>query len=119
MNAAFYADNRQRFLDKLEENSVAFFYSGIAPVKSNDQNLHPYSVNRNIYYLTGIDEQNVWLVLTKNANGTTETSLSLQLTNLLSTYQWAIVGDAVELAKANLNIELNDYGKSIDLVTME
>jgi hypothetical protein len=48
-----------------------------------------------------------------------ETPLSLQLTNLLSTYQWAIVGDAVEAAKENLNIELNDYGKSIDLVTME
>lgn len=55
----------------------------------------------------------------EGANGATETPLSLQLTNLLSTYQWAIVGDAVELAKANLNIELNDYGKSIDLVTME
>ena len=52
-------------------------------------------------------------------NGASETPLSLQLTNLLSTYQWAIVGDAVELAKANLNIELNDYGKSIDLVTMQ
>ena len=55
----------------------------------------------------------------KGANGVTETPLSLQLTNLLSTYQWAIVGDVVEAAKANLNIELNDYGKSIDLVTME
>ena len=73
MNAAFYADNRQRFLDKLEENSVAFFYSGIAPVKSNDQNMHPYSVNRNFYYLTGIDEPDVWLVLSKTANGTGQT----------------------------------------------
>ena len=53
------------------------------------------------------------------ANGTTETPLSLQLSNLLSTYQWAIVGDAVKVTKENLNIELNDYGKSIDLVTME
>ena len=52
-------------------------------------------------------------------NGVTETPLSLQLTNLLSTYQWAIVGDAVESSKASLKIELNDYGKSIDLVTME
>lgn len=51
--------------------------------------------------------------------GTTETPLSLQLTNLLSTYQWSIVGDAVEAAKASLNIELNDYGKGIDLVAMK
>lgn len=52
-------------------------------------------------------------------NGTTETPLSLQLSNLLSTYQWAIVGDAVKVTKENLNIELNDYGKSIDLVAMK
>ena len=55
----------------------------------------------------------------EGANGGTETPLSLQLTNLLSTYQWAIVGDAVEVAKTSLNIEQNDYGKSIDLVTMK
>ena len=73
MNTEFYANNRKRFLDQLEGNCVAFFHSGVAPVKSNDQDMHPFSVNRNFYYLTGIDEQNVWLVLTKNANGTTET----------------------------------------------
>ena len=73
MNTEFYTNNRKRFLDQLEGNCVAFFHSGIAPVKSNDQDMHPFSVNRNFYYLTGIDEQNVWLVLTKNSNGTTET----------------------------------------------
>ena len=73
MNTEFYANNRARFLEMLEENSVAFFHSGLAPVKSNDQDMHPFAVNRNFYYLTGIDEQNVWLVLTKTANGTSET----------------------------------------------
>lgn len=53
------------------------------------------------------------------ADGKTETPLSLQLTDLLSDNQWTIVGDAVEAAKADLTIELNDYGKSIDLVSME
>ena len=52
-------------------------------------------------------------------DGTMETPLSLKLTQLLSNNQWTIVGDAVEAAKADLKIELNDYGKSIDLVTME
>ena len=73
MNADFYANNRKRFLEKLEENSVAFFHSGLSPVKSNDQDMHPFPVNRNFYYLTGIDEPNVWLVMTKTANGTEET----------------------------------------------
>ena len=56
---------------------------------------------------------------TEDALGNLQTTLSLQLTNLLSTYQWAIVGDAVEVAKATVQIELNEYGKSIDLVAMQ
>ena len=73
MNTEFYMNNRKRFLEKLEENSVAFFHSGFAPVKSNDQDMHPFAVNRNFYYLTGIDEQNVWLVMFFNDAATTET----------------------------------------------
>lgn len=52
-------------------------------------------------------------------DGTVETTLSSQLTQLLSNYQWAIVGDVVEASKDSINIELNDYGKEIDLVAMQ
>lgn len=72
MNAEFFAANRRRFLDMLEEGSVAFFYSGVMAVKSNDQHMKPFCVNRSFYYLTGIDSQNVWLVLSKKASGVTE-----------------------------------------------
>lgn len=72
MNAEFFAANRRRFLDMLEEGSVAFFYSGVLAVKSNDQYMKPFCVNRSFYYLTGIDSQNVWLVLSKKASGVTE-----------------------------------------------
>lgn len=72
MNAEFFANNRRRFLDKLEEGSVVFLYSGLTPVKSNDQDMHPFSVNRNFYYLTGIDTENVWLVLSKKSYGIVE-----------------------------------------------
>ena len=67
-----------------------------------------------LYVIVRIEE-----VAKEGENGTVETPLSLQLTNLMSTYQWAIVGDAVEAAKPELKIELNDYGKEIDLVTMQ
>lgn len=73
MTSEFYSNNRKRLLDRLEENSMVLLYSGIAPVKSNDQDMHPFSVNRNFYYLTGIDTQNVWLMLVKTSRGTTET----------------------------------------------
>ena len=72
MDSTFYVRNRQRLLECLEENSLVFLYSGLAPVKSNDQYMHPFSVNRNFYYLTGIDTQGVWLVLAKTAGATAE-----------------------------------------------
>lgn len=67
-----------------------------------------------LYVFVRMDEYN-----TGTANETTETALSLKLTSLLSEYQWAIVGDVVEAAITKVNIEINDYGKSIDLVEME
>ncbi len=55
----------------------------------------------------------------ENADGSIETPLSLQLSSLLSKYQWAIVGDIVEAAKPNLKIELTDFGREIDLTQMQ
>lgn len=69
MTAEFYANNRKKLLDKLEGTGLILLYSGMAPVKSNDQDMSPFSVNRNFYYLTGIDTQNVWLLLAKTKNG--------------------------------------------------
>ena len=69
MNAEFFSNNRRRLMEKLEEGSMVLLYSGTAPVKSNDQDMSPFSVNRNFYYMTGIDTQNVWLLMSKNARG--------------------------------------------------
>lgn len=72
MNQTFFINNRKRFAEQMAEDSVAIFHSGICPVKSNDQDMSPFAVNRNFYYLTGIDSQNVWLVINKGALGVTE-----------------------------------------------
>ena len=73
MTSEFYSNNRKKLLEKLEEGSAVLLYSGIAPVKSNDQDMCPFSVNRNFYYMTGIDTQNVWLLIIKAASRTVET----------------------------------------------
>ncbi len=72
MTAEFFTNNRKALLDKLEEGSIVLLYSGKAPIKSCDQEMHPFSVNRNFYYMTGIDTQNVWLLLSKTAAKTSE-----------------------------------------------
>ena len=72
MTADFFKNNRRKLFDKMEEGAVVFLHSGIAPVKSHDAQMAPFVVNRNFYYLTGIESQNVWLVLGKTAMGCTE-----------------------------------------------
>jgi len=65
MNAEFFTNNRKNFMDKIENDSMVLLYSGQTPVKSNDQEMHPFPVNRNFFYLTGIQEEGVWLVMLK------------------------------------------------------
>ena len=42
MTAEFYSKNREKLMDKLEPGSVVLLYSGMAPVKSNDQDMSPF-----------------------------------------------------------------------------
>ena len=72
MTSEFFTNNRKALMEKLEEGSMVLLYSGIAPVKSLDQDMHPFSVNRNFYYMTGIDTQNVWLLMCKTVYGVSE-----------------------------------------------
>ncbi len=65
-----YNLRRERYLEQIEDQSLSLFFSGRAPQKSADQN-YPFSVNRNFYYLTGIDQENVILLLAKGNAKTT------------------------------------------------
>ena len=114
MNAAFFTNNRRRLLEKLEENAVAFFHSGFAPVKSNDQDMHPFSVNRNFYYLTGIDEQNVWLVLTKTANGTSETLFIAQPDEFLIKWNGEMITVEQAAQKSGIPVASIRYHQDMD-----
>ena len=58
---------RNNYLDKVENKTISVFYSGYKKHKSNDQ-YFPFSVNRNFFYLTNIEQENVALVLIKGNN---------------------------------------------------
>jgi len=59
-----YKTRRQEILDELPNYSVAIICSGIAPYKVGDEKW-PFEVDRNFYYLTGIDRENMTLMLIK------------------------------------------------------
>ena len=68
-----YEQRRQKFLDKLPEGSIAILFAGVAPHCSADE-AYDFEINRNFYYLTGIDQDNSVLMLVK-AEGECKTYL--------------------------------------------
>ncbi|EDS78269.1 Xaa-Pro aminopeptidase [Clostridium botulinum C str. Eklund] len=71
MNNELFIKNRQRLSEKLEDNSIMVMFSGRAPYKSADET-YPFTPNRNFYYLTGIDRENIILMMTKRNNSVNE-----------------------------------------------
>ena len=71
MNKNFFINNRKNFAEQMEDNSTAVFFSGKSPRKSGDQE-YLFSVDRNFFYLTGIDRENMVLLINQIAGKVTE-----------------------------------------------
>ena len=59
-----YIENRQKIFDVIEDNSIVILHSGYDQHKSADA-MRPFEVNKNFYYLTGIVQKDVKLVMVK------------------------------------------------------
>ena len=71
MKSTFFENNRKRYFEKVDNNSLTVLFSGRETQQTCDQTFH-FEVNRNFYYLTGINQPNVTLLLLKTNNGTRE-----------------------------------------------
>ncbi len=67
MENSQYKTRRNILFNKLIDNSVAILHSGYATFKSADAEF-PFVVNNNFYYLTGIDQKDVTLIIGKFDN---------------------------------------------------
>lgn len=72
MNKDIIVQNRSRLAEVLPYESVTILFAGQAPFKSADDR-YKFVPNRNFYYLTGIDEPNVTLLIKKTGNAVEET----------------------------------------------
>ena len=79
MEKKVFLNNRKRLLNRINENAVVLLFSGAAPKKSADEE-YMYTPNRNFYYLTGIAEPNIALMLTK-INGEYDEKLFIKKSN--------------------------------------
>jgi Xaa-Pro aminopeptidase len=62
-----FSERRQRLFDSMADGSILLVFSGVAKSSSADET-YPFEVNRNFYYLTGIDQEDSSLLLV-NAEG--------------------------------------------------
>ncbi|HHU21493.1 MAG TPA: aminopeptidase P family protein [Acholeplasma sp.] len=83
MNKEVYKQIREDYLKKVENGSLTILFSGKAPQSSGDQN-HGFEVNRNFYYLTGIDQDNVIVALLKAEQGNKEYLFIEETTELMA-----------------------------------
>lgn len=67
MEKEFFENNRKKLYDVMEDNSVTILFSGKAHKKLGDEN-YSFTPLRNFYYMTGLDRQNMIVVLYKKGN---------------------------------------------------
>jgi Xaa-Pro aminopeptidase len=71
MKTDFFIRNRTKFAERMDDYSTAVFFSGKSPRESADQE-YSFSVDRNFFYLTGINRENMVLTINKIAGQITE-----------------------------------------------
>lgn len=64
MDSNFFINNRNKLFKEMKDNSIAILFSGKAPKKLGDEN-YQFTPLRNFYYMTGLDRQNMILMLYK------------------------------------------------------
>ncbi len=104
IDSSLFIKNRKNFLNKMKSKSVAFFNSNDLYPVSADTTL-PFEQHRDIFYLSGIDQEESVLLLLKNENNNdTEEILFLKKPNDLLTH-WE--GEKLSVEKAYLISGIN------------
>lgn len=98
LSSEFYSKNRNSMGNILDNNSMAIIYSGREISMTADAN-YPFYTNNNFYYLTGITEPEVVLVLMKNNQGMVAEKLFIEEADL-EKEKW--VGKKINKAEAKM-----------------
>lgn len=111
MTKEFYQNNRKKYFEKVKDNSMSVFFSGRSIPKSADHDYH-FEVDKNFYYLAGINQENVMLVLIKKGESEKEILFIEENDPILS--KWVGKKLEIEEARAISGIESVSYVKSFN-----
>ena len=62
LNPQIFVQNRERFVNEMKPGSIAIFNSN-DEMPSNGDALYPYKQNSDLYWLTGIEQEDTMLIL--------------------------------------------------------
>ena len=62
INPQLFINNRHRFIKEMKPNSIAIFNSN-DEVPSNGDAMYPFVQNSDLYWLTGIEQEDTMLIL--------------------------------------------------------
>ncbi|WP_258110443.1 aminopeptidase P family protein [Alicyclobacillus sp. SP_1] len=102
---------RANLADQMVDGSLAIFFAGEAPPKSEDH-AYDFSVNRNFFYLTGIDRESACLVMSKR-NGQVSEILFIERPNP-DMEKWTGRRMTVEEAKVHSGLETVLYTEAFE-----
>ncbi|MDR3598674.1 aminopeptidase P family protein [Clostridium sp.] len=71
MNKSTYINNRRKLMNSIDDNSMVVLFAGKACKKTGDE-FYQFTTDRNFYYLTGIQEEEHIVVLSKIRNKVSE-----------------------------------------------
>jgi len=79
MEKSYFSENRSRFFEELEDQTIVVLFSGTSQRMSADQD-YPFRGNNNFFYLTGIEQEGSVLLIKK------QDGKILKLTLFIRTY---------------------------------
>lgn len=105
---------RNQYANRVESHTLSIFFSGKSLQKSGDQHF-PFSVNRHFYYLSGIIQENVILLIAKGEK-TVDSYLFLEETDPIKAL-WDGAGLSFEEAAKRSEIDVKNVRdiKTFDL----
>ena len=112
-----FSQRREKIYQSIDDNSVLILFAGAAPKRSADEN-YDFFVNRNFYYLTGINQESSILLAYKQDGIINECLFILEQNENIEkwTGKRLKVEEAKEISGIKNVLSLNSYHSELNLV---
>lgn len=110
MNKDTHIKNRNNLMNNIDNNSIVILFAGNAPKKTGDE-MYSFTPNRNFYYLTGIEEEEHIIVLSKFSGIVNEKLFlkELDLAQEMWTGKTLRDNEAIEISGVNDTVYMSSF----------